>query len=231
MKKQDLHSRCYSPYSNTQEACYVEGESGMFYEGVRIENISFPLSISAIQAAVTSCLGNADTPVKLYQAVPGSELKEYWLAAFSMDEENNLPDNPPLFNPVLSNEIDIQETLKRLCDKAVTIHSDFPVSTLLEINEGYIPGVNVEVCAWSLGLCAERVALSRAISAGYNNYRKMHIYAPKSLFSSPCGACRQVLAEHMPNKTVELHHKQNNLSKHFTNHLLPYGFITESLNK
>ncbi len=223
--------KAYSPYSKTEETCLVLGESGSYYPGVRIENISFPLTISAIQAGICSCLANGDTPVSIYQNTPVSELRSYWIEEFNLSFYSTFPSNPHLYNPLITEEIDIPETLDALCTKAVTIHSEFPVTALLKTEDGFVPGVNTEVSAWSLGLCAERVAISRAIAAGLHEFTNMHIYAPKGQFSSPCGACRQVLAEHMPGKPVELHHDKETLSKHFTNHLLPYGFITKSLNK
>lgn len=223
--------KAYSPYSNRNETCLVEGKSGFFYPGVRVENISFPLSISAVQAAVCSCLANRDEPVRLYQEAPESELTEYWTDQFNLELSVSLPGDIRLYDPVLDSNIHLFDTLVQLCEHAITIHSDFPVAALLETDKGYIPGANIEVSAWSLGLCAERVAISRALSLGIQNILGLHIYAPKGQFSSPCGACRQVLAEHMPDKPVELHHNKNSLSRHFTNHLLPYGFITKSLNK
>lgn len=221
----------YSPYSNTEETCYIEGKSGVLYPGVRIENISFPLSISAIQAAVCSCLGNGDQPVQLFQSEPFSELKNQWVSEFDLQVSEMITEPDNQFSPLLPADTDIPETLKNLSKTSITIHSKFPVSALLETDSGFIPGVNVEVEAWVLGLCAERVALSRAISSGITDFRSIHIYAPKGDFSSPCGACRQVLAEFMPRKVAELHHGDGTLSKHNISQLMPYGFTSGSLKK
>ncbi|MEX2435670.1 MAG: cytidine deaminase [Balneolaceae bacterium] len=231
MSQNNLSLKCYSPYSGTEEVCLVEGKSGLFYPGVRIENISFPLTISAVQAAICSCLGNSDKPVALYQPEPSSELKQHWVDEFNLKTKASLPEKANLYNPLMNLNINIHETLLDLCSNAQTIHSGFPVSALLETDDGYIPGVNVETNAWGLGLCAERVALSRAVSAGYTLYLGLHIHAPKGEFSSPCGACRQVLAEWMPDKRISLYHGDGTRSSHFTSHLLPYGFTTSSLNK
>lgn len=231
MTENRFNLKAYSPYSKQNETCLIEGESGIFYPGVRTENISFPLSISAVQAAICSCLANRDQPIRFYQDKPESELKTFWTDQFNLEISKSLPEDIRLYDPILNNDIHIVDTLEQLCENAVTIHSDFPVAALLETDKGFIPGANIEIGAWSLGLCAERVAISRALSAGFASFLCMHIYAPKGQFSSPCGACRQVLAEHMPGKPVELHHNKISLSRHLTNHLLPYGFITKSLNK
>ncbi len=227
----DTSLKSYSPYSNTEESCYIQGKSGIMYPGVRIENISFPLTISAVQAAVCNCLANGDVPSTLYQDKPESELLDYWLKAFGLDHKTVLPGRFETFDPLVRDISDIPEKLDELCNNALTSHSGFPVAAILETENGYVTGVNVEVSAWSLGLCAERVALSRAYSSGYKRYISMHIYAPKSEFCSPCGACRQVLNELMPDKTVELHHTKISLSKHFVQHLLPYGITSGTLKK
>lgn len=223
--------KSYSPYSGTEETCYVKGMSGLFYAGVRIENISFPLTISAVQAAVCSCLANGDTPDVLYQGKPESELLQFWIDEFSLEHRSELPAAFERYQPLVSSIPDIPETLEELCSSALTQHSDFPVSAILETENGYITGVNVEVKAWGLGLCAERVALSRAISSGCTGLTGMHIFAPESTFCSPCGACRQVLYEHMPDRMVELYHTKTSLTKHYVHHLLPFGITTEFLKK
>ncbi len=223
--------KSYAPYSLIEESCYVRGKTGLFYPGVRVENVSFPLIISAVQAAVCSCLANGDQPGILYQNHPKSELLEFWLDEFDMELYTELPNQIEPFNPVLASISDITQTLDELCSFAITPHSGFPVSAILQTESGFIAGVNVEVSAWSLGLCAERVALSRAYSSGITKFIGMHVYAPKSEFCSPCGACRQVMYELMPDKIVELHHSKNALSKHFVKHLLPYGITTDFLKK
>ncbi|MCC5906421.1 MAG: cytidine deaminase [Balneolaceae bacterium] len=221
--------KSYSPYSKTEESCFIEGDSGLIYSGVRIENISFPLTISAVQAAVCSCLANGDKPVKLFQQKPFSDLSDYWKKLFGLELNRNCPPYGHFFNPIISSPDDIKKALNDLCRKAVTIHSGFPVSALLFTSEGWVAGVNVEVASWSLGLCAERVAIARAISSGYSRFKELHVYAPKSDFCSPCGACRQVMNECMPGKKVVLHHQNQTLTRHFTEHLLPYGFSSDIL--
>jgi len=219
----------YSPYSGIKETCLIEGESGIFYPGVRIENISYPLTISAIRAAVCSCLGVGDQPASFFQPEPFSELQAYWIDEFGLKPIKKLPDEVRFFNPVIPVLSNIPKKLKELCRSAVTTHSDFPVSALLEVEGGFIAGVNVEVSSWSLGLCAERVAVARAIAHGIRTFRTVHVHAPKSEFCSPCGSCRQVLNEFMPDEVVKLYHKDQSISSHFAQHLLPYGIISDDL--
>lgn len=233
-KKNELPTLSYTPYSGKNEACYVEGVTGLYYPGVRIENISYPLTISAIRGAICSCLGNGDKPIRIILVDGLSELSDYWKTDFNIEITDQLPSDFKLFNPFMTVNNDSGEMIKELdkmCAGAVIPHSDFPVAALLKTDKGWVGGVNVEVTAWSLGLCAERVAIARAISHGCTQFEMIHVYAPKSEFCSPCGSCRQVLNEFMADKEIELHHKDRSHSRHFINHLLPYGISTNFLKK
>ena len=221
--------RVYAPYSGITETCLIAGKSGMIYPGVRIENIAFPLSISAMQGAICSCLGNGDQPAAVVISGKKPELYDQWIKEFNLDEPDSFPDDAPVYDPFIAEIEDIAESLKELAGKAVTTHSDFPVSALLETDRGTVPGVNVEVEAWALGLCAERVAIFRAVSAGVTEFNKIHVYAPKGDYSSPCGACRQVLAEWMPRERIALYHGDGTRSGHFISELLPFGFTSKGL--
>lgn len=228
-KRTGFSLKSYSSYSGKQEFCFLEGTSGIIYPGVRIENISFPLTIPAIQAAVCSCLGNSDQPAVLYYQNTLSNNASFWIDEYSLSVKQAIPDSSDMYNPLmmpLQNKI---SELKELSKKAVVPHSEFPVSALLETQDGVIPGVNIEVSAWNLGLCAERVAIARALAAGYTEFEGIHIYAPNGDFISPCGACRQVMAEWLPDKKIELHHGDGTTSTHYTSHLLPYGFTSKFL--
>ena len=221
--------KSYSPYSGIEETCFIKGKSGMYYPGVRVENISFPLSISAIQAAICSCLANGDRPVSINQLTEESELSSHWIEEFELSFFTTEPDTDDFFNPLIEPSGNINSILKKLTAKSVTIHSGFPVSVLLNVGKGYIEGVNIETRIWSLGLCAERVAIARAVAAGFTEFKSIHVYAPKGDFCSPCGACRQVMSEFMPNSVAELHHGDGTLSKHTIAQLLPFGFTSASL--
>lgn len=229
MTKSDISGREYAPYSGITETCLIAGKSGMIYPGVRLENISFPLSISSMQGAICSCLGNGDQPAAVLISGKKPELYDQWVKEFGLDEPKSLPADAPVYDPFISEADDMAESLKELAKNAVTTHSDFPVSALLETDKGLVAGVNVEVEAWALGLCAERVAIFRAVSAGVTEFKKISVYAPKGDYSSPCGACRQVLAEWMPEKRITLHHGDGTQSGHFISELLPYGFTSKKL--
>ncbi|MCH8568151.1 MAG: cytidine deaminase [Balneolales bacterium] len=233
-----LEKNSYVPYSGKKQACYVSDIEGTLYPGVRIENASFPLTISRIQAALFSCLSAGKKPKKLY--FPDEPLLEehlqYWINEYKLETEFNVEDcdgqlfEVPKLPTGLSND-EIYEILSDLCSFAVTPNSSFEVSALLEVSDGYIPGVNVECSAWELGLCAERMAISRAISAGYTQFGKLYVMAPKSDYVSPCGACRQVIFEHMRSSRIVLFQNAHTEMSVTSTQLLPFHFSGTELGK
>lgn len=229
-----LKERAYVPYSKKPMACIIEGASGAFYPGVRIENVSFPITIPAIQAACCCCLAEGDTPKNLLkESSIELEQEKFWVDEFDLDIKVRPEINAINFNdPAILLESKVLETLISLLDKAVTIHSNFPVSALLFCNDSkVIPGSNVEVSEWTKGLCAERLAIAKAISYGHSDLESMSLHTLKGEFSSPCGACRQVILEHMPDNKIEFFHADHTLSVHYTKDLLPLSFSSNSLTK
>lgn len=229
-----LEQRSYTPYSNTPKACIIVGKSGKFYPGVRIENISFPLTIPAIQAACCFCLADGDTPESvLLKDESYPEQLDFWVKEFDLRKEikPNIEDIQ-LGDPIVYIETsEVKSELIGLLSDAITIHSNFPVSALLLTSKGYISGVNIEVSDWTFGLCAERLAIAKAICYGIENLESMSLHTLKGEFSSPCGACRQVIHEHLPDNEINFFHADGTLSVHYTSDLLPLSFSSTSLTK
>jgi cytidine deaminase len=74
-------------------------------------------------------------------------------------------------------------------------YSRFRVGAALLTASGKVfTGVNVENASYGLTICAERVALTKAVSEGHRHFQAIAVVAPSAALS-PCGACRQVLAE------------------------------------
>ncbi len=89
-------------------------------------------------------------------------------------------------------------------ENAYAPYSDFPVGAALLTGSGAIlSGVNVENASFGLTLCAERTALVKAISEGHREFQAMAVWASRRAHGSvtPCGACRQVMAEFLSPET------------------------------
>ena len=78
-------------------------------------------------------------------------------------------------------------------------YSHFPVGAAALSSHGSIyAGCNIENASYGLTICAERAAVSSAISAGHRQIVAVAMSAPKVPLTTPCGACRQVLNEFRP---------------------------------
>jgi cytidine deaminase len=81
-------------------------------------------------------------------------------------------------------------------ENAFAPFSKFKVGAAIEDAEGRIhAGCNVENATYGLTVCAERVAVYKAISEGVRQFRRMAIAADTDTLTPPCGACRQILWE------------------------------------
>lgn len=82
-------------------------------------------------------------------------------------------------------------------------YSSFPVGAAIECSDGTVfTGCNVENLSFGLTMCAERVAVGVALAAGHRDFRCMAVVAETNVPISPCGACRQVLAEFRPSLPI-----------------------------
>jgi len=75
-------------------------------------------------------------------------------------------------------------------------YSRFQVGAAIEDAGGRIhTGCNVENATYGLTICAERVAVFKAISEGVRQFRRVAVAADTDVLTPPCGACRQILWE------------------------------------
>jgi cytidine deaminase len=88
------------------------------------------------------------------------------------------------------------DAARRAREHAVAPFSRFKVGAALEAVDGtIITGCNVENATYGLTVCAERVAMFKALSEGHRAFSRIAIVADTEVPTPPCGACRQILWE------------------------------------
>jgi len=103
--------------------------------------------------------------------------------------------------------------------------SHFKVGAALECANGTIvTGCNVENATYGLTICAERVAMFKAISEGHREFRRVAVVADTDAPTPPCGACRQILWEFGGDLEVVLASLTKETGRYRLRELLPLPF-------
>lgn len=104
-------------------------------------------------------------------------------------------------------------------------YSKFAVGAALLAADGRVfLGVNVENASYGLTVCAERVALWKAVSEGARGFVALAVAGPPRRPAPPCGACRQTLAEFAPELRIYWRGSSQRLSSRSLRQLLPQAF-------
>ena len=127
--------------------------------------------------------------------------------------------------------LDYIDEINSLLEKAYVPYSKFPVAALLIDNNGKKhKGVNVENASFGLTLCAERNAITTAVTENMEKIKVLVVTGNTPEPISPCGACRQVIREFSDNDTVIiLANKDKKYKITSLEELLPYSFGPEDL--
>jgi len=109
--------------------------------------------------------------------------------------------------------------------------SRFKVGAALETVDGHIiTGCNVENATYGLSICAERVAMLKAISEGYRCFCRLAVVADTHEPTTPCGACRQILWEFGGDLEIIVGNLQGEMARYQLKHLLPHPFDARLLS-
>ncbi|HSV30732.1 MAG TPA: cytidine deaminase [Atribacteraceae bacterium] len=102
--------------------------------------------------------------------------------------------------------------------------SGFRVGAALEAQGAIFSGCNVENASLALTVCAERVALFKAVSEGYRVFRRLAVVSDETDLCFPCGACRQVLFEFSPDLELLCGNSLGHYQVHGLAELFPFPF-------
>jgi cytidine deaminase len=114
---------------------------------------------------------------------------------------------------------------RRAREFAVAPFSGFKVGAALETADGtVVTGCNVENATYGLTICAERVAMFKALSEGHRRFTRIAIAADTATPTPPCGACRQILWEFGGDLEILLANLETEAGRHRLSELLPLPF-------
>lgn len=115
---------------------------------------------------------------------------------------------------------------------AVAPFSHFAVGAALETADGVVvTGCNVENATYGLTVCAERIALFKALSDGHRRFARVVVVAATESPTPPCGACRQLLWEFCGDVEVVLANESQVTARHQLAALFPHPFDTRLLEE
>jgi cytidine deaminase len=118
---------------------------------------------------------------------------------------------------------ELQQVAKQAQKKAYAPYSGFAVGAALLATDGAIyVGCNVENASYGLTICAERNAIAHAVACGAQQFTAVAVVTENGV--TPCGACRQVLAEFGPRMTVIVADARGNQQIYSLAELLPDAF-------
>jgi cytidine deaminase len=122
-------------------------------------------------------------------------------------------------------EVDLVAAARQAREHAHADYSHFKVGAALETTDGIIvTGCNIENATYGLTICAERVAMFKALSEGHRSFKRIAVVADTNQPTTPCGACRQVLWEFGGNLEIILANLHTVQSRHQLKELLPHPF-------
>lgn len=119
---------------------------------------------------------------------------------------------------------------KEAMENAYAPYSHFKVGAALLAKDGRVfQGCNIENASYGATNCAERTAIFKAVSEGVREFEAIAIVASSEDYASPCGICRQVLFEFLPEGKVILDSDEKGMVTFTVRELLPLGFRGEDI--
>jgi cytidine deaminase len=122
------------------------------------------------------------------------------------------------------------ESAKQAREKAFAPFSNFKVGAAVKTKGGKVfTGCNIESASYGLTVCAERVAIWKAVSEGETEFTNIAVVADTDDLTPPCGACRQIIWEFCGDVPVTFANLKGNVETVQMKELLPRAFDTKFL--
>lgn len=132
----------------------------------------------------------------------------------------------------VKNDSELMDMAKEAMKSAYAPYSHFSVGAAVETDDGEVYcGCNIENSSYGATICAERTAISKAVSEGYRRITRIAICDSNNSFAWPCGICRQVMSEFAVEDFYVILEDNGKLSNFFLKELLPNSFSGKDMNK
>ena len=110
--------------------------------------------------------------------------------------------------------------------RAYIPYSRFPVGAALECSDGTVfLGCNIENASSGATICAERVAMTKAISEGRMDFKRIAVHGQGETYCLPCGICRQFINEFARDIEVLCTRSDGRYVSYRLSELLPHAFV------
>lgn len=126
----------------------------------------------------------------------------------------------------------MREKLEKLLNNAYSKYSEYRVSCICVMHDGKeFNGVNVENASFGATICAERVAITSAIAAGYKkgDFKELHVMVDSEKIGMPCFICRQVITEFFDINAKIYAYSKNEIKEFLVSEICPYPFNEDNL--
>ncbi|MEP0546097.1 MAG: cytidine deaminase [Rhodothermales bacterium] len=238
--------RARAPYSGRSSGAALLLSDGRWAPGVRVESASYPLSIPALVGGLVTAFSAGRHDVRAVAlSTPFLPGEAAWLAdalgfVVSAEEPDVLAfgaEPLPEVGARLELSGDAPESdeagvrmARAVAERAHVPESGFRVGCVLVTASGQVvPGCNVEHADWTRGLCAERSALAAAAAYGAGPIQRIYLSCPADPRGTPCGACRQLLAEYAADVPIVMDRGDAAPEETTAGALLPQFFSGDSL--
>ncbi|WP_233993556.1 cytidine deaminase [Salinibacter altiplanensis] len=250
-RAEDLLSRAYVPFSETPTAAVLLLDDGRWIPGVRVESASYSLTIPALLNAYTTAVALERSASIAAFVLSRSFRREEALYVEDLPQGpfepcaddawvqgagggGSLPSmkarHPPSLDASIGEAKEGIQAVRRVAQRAHVPASGYPVGALFDIQDTLcVPGVNVEHPDWARILCAERNALGTVQSYALPTPHRLYLTCRDDPDATPCGACRQLLAELAPEATLWMDRHSAPHERSSVSALLPGSFRGQAL--